>query len=489
MLIRALIERFFAAGAEIHDLDRRVLAPQEAHSEFLAIRGHLLANFAPGARIALGLQRDHRYFLSILACMDAGMVFVPLRLDWPAARIEQIRQIVDFAVLLTDELVEAVISRGSGRGADAAPPPVAPDQPLYCLFTSGTTGAPKGVVIRRSSYENFLEWCDTFFADIGPQDRLLNSTDYTFDVAMAEVALALARRAAFVCSRFRDDLFTLLEETHELRINVLASVPNNFAMLLDERWRGRADLSGLRHALVAGSRFPVSLDAQFKRMVPAARVYNCYGPTEATIYCIARRIGDERDYIEQDTVSVGTPLPGCLATIVDEQLRPVARGERGELLIGGVQVMEGYVNDPATTDRVFVQVSGTRYYRTGDLAFRNARGDYFITGRNDDTIKVAGQRVNLSDIDGYVQRLDFVRACAAIAVEDPRRGAAIVLYLVASRPLDREEAFSALKEVLPRHQLPQDIRFVEQLPVNNSGKIDKKALKRSYIEERGGSPA
>src|SRR5207244_3802885 len=135
---------------------------------------------------------------------------------------------------------------------------------------------------RRSAYENFLGWCGAFFRDIGPGDRLLNSTDYTFDVSLAEVALALTRRPAFLCSRFRDDLFTLLAELHELRVSIVATVPNNLMMLLDERWMERADLSGLRHALIAGSRFPLALSRQFRTFLPRARVYNCYGPPAAT---------------------------------------------------------------------------------------------------------------------------------------------------------------------------------------------------------------
>jgi D-alanine--poly(phosphoribitol) ligase subunit 1 len=487
MLIRRLIAEYFDAGPEIRDLDYRVVPVERLRAEYGALRRHLLANFGPGERIALRLARGHRYLLALLACMETGVVFVPLRVEWPDARVEQIRGIVGFRLLLDDGEVEAIMGReASSPSSERALAPTAPDQPLYCLFTSGTTGVPKGVVIRRGSYENFLRWCLEFFREIGPADRLLNSTDYTFDVALAEVAIALTRRSAFFCSRFRDDLFTLLHELHELKITVVATVPNNLVMLLDERWMERADLSALRHALVAGARFPLKLARQFRRFLPATKVYNCYGPTEATIYCLARLLGDdERDFVEEQTVSVGTPLPGCVARIVDEQLREVSPGQRGELLVGGVQVMDSYLDDPGATRAALVEIDGVRYYRTGDLVFRNAAGDYFVTGRNDDTVKVSGQRVNLSDIDGYVQKLDFVRSCATIAVEDELRGASLILYVVASRPTPREAAFEALRQVLPKHQTPQDIRFVESLPINNSGKVSKKALRELYEKGPG----
>jgi acyl-coenzyme A synthetase/AMP-(fatty) acid ligase len=187
--------------------------------------------------------------------MDSGVVFVPLRVEWPEARIRQIDGIVGFAATLDDAAADAIVSQPSAPAP--ALPALSGDAPLYCLFTSGTTGLPKGVVIPRAAYENFLGWTDKYFDSIGPDDRLLNSTDFTFDVSLAEVAIALTRRARFFCSRFRDDLFTLLTELHELRITVVATVPNNFTMLLDERLMERADLSPLRHALIAGTRFPV----------------------------------------------------------------------------------------------------------------------------------------------------------------------------------------------------------------------------------------
>ena len=486
MELRRLIHDYLESDPEVWDLQRSRVPPGRLRHEFHAIRRHLLADGDMGRPVAICVARDYRYLLAVLACMETGITFVPLRAEWPLARVEQIRGIVGFDVLLTDDLLERIVA-SPVPGPVVPSPPASPAQPLYCMFTSGTTGVPKGVVIPRAAYANFLRWCAGFFGDVGRADRLLNSTDYTFDVALAEVALALTRRCAFVCSAFRDDLFVLLNELHDLRVSVIATVPNNLATILDERWLDRADLSALRHALVAGARFPVALARQFRRLLPAVTMHNCYGPTEATIYCIARTLGDsEPAYVERDTVSVGRPLPGCSALVVDDRLRPLPAGERGELVIGGAQLMTGYLNDAEATRRAIVAIDGAPHYRTGDLAFVGAGGDFFVAGRNDDTVKVSGQRVNLSDIDGYVERLDFVRSCATIAIDDEQRGATLVLYVVASRPIAVEGAFSALAQVLPRHQLPRDVRFLEALPVNSSGKVAKAELERLYREGRSG---
>lgn len=485
MWIQNLIKKYFESGPTIWDINYRPLPVGRLQTEYNVICQYLLTNYNVGDRIAIGLSRNYRYLLTLLACMDTGVVFVPLRQEWPSARIKQIQEIVQFKTFFSEDLVSEIIETSeTSKGKNSPLPLVAPDQPLYCLFTSGTAGMPKGVMIHRKSYENFLRWSNEFFKEIGPQDRLLNSTDYTFDVVLAEIAIALTRKPGFFCSRFQDDIFTLLNELHELKITTIATVPNNFMMLLDERWIDRADLSSLRHALIAGARFPLALDLQFKKFLPHTLVYNCYGPTEATIYCLARLLDGKDNYVDEQTVSVGSAISGCLPLIVDEQMKPVPAMHRGELLMGGIQVMDSYINNPTATDKAIVEIEGIRYYKTGDLAFYNSNGDFFITGRNDDTIKVSGQRVNLSDIDGYVQKLDDIKSCATIAIEDKVRGAFLVLFIVPFRQKTKKETFDSLREILPRHQLPQDILILEKLPINNSGKICKKTLKHLFLEKR-----
>jgi acyl-coenzyme A synthetase/AMP-(fatty) acid ligase len=485
MVIREYIQRYLKSKPKVWGADYRQVPVDKLINEYAAIQQYLLSNCSPGTRVAIGLTRDYRYFLTLLACMNIGVVFIPLRKEWPGARVSQIRKISGFEVMITDRLMDEIISQFAIDICDEFElPMVSSDHPLYCLFTSGTSGEPKGVLIRRSAYENFLRWSDDYFRDIGEGDRLLNSTDYTFDVAMAEVALTLTRQVAFYCSNFRDDFFKLLSELHDLKISVIATVPNNFMLLLDKRLVSRADLSNLRYALIAGARFPLSLKRQFDEFLCSTRVYNCYGPTEATIYCLARELmGPESEFVEQQTVSVGSAIPGCIPLIVDEELRRVEAMQPGELLIGGNQVMDSYLGNPSATSDAFVNIDGVRYYRTGDIAFFDFKGDFFIKGRNDDTIKVSGQRVNLSDIDSYVQQMDFVKSCASIAVEHSIRDFDIVLHITTTRVIAKQDIMLALKEVLPNHQLPKDLVIMDRFPVNNSGKICKKTLKKVYQED------
>jgi D-alanine--poly(phosphoribitol) ligase subunit 1 len=482
MIIRNLIKKYLDGKPKIWDAKYKLLPHEKIIKEYISIQNYLLLNHKVGSRVAICLDRDYRYFLTLLACMNTGIVFIPLRKEWPKARIKQIKEISGFKKLLTDNVMKKIVSDSLPESVgNLNLPSISPNQPLYCLFTSGTTGQPKGVLIRRSAYENFLQWIDDFFIDINESDKLLNSTDYTFDVALAEIAIALTKNVSFYCSNFKDDYFTLLKELNDLKITIIATVPNNFMLILDERLITRVNISSLKFALIAGARFPLQLKKRFNKYLPSTRIFNCYGPTEATIYCLARELsGKEIDFVEGQTVSVGKAVQGCLPIIVNDKLKRVDFMESGELLIGGKQIMDCYLSNSKATEDALVNINGINYYRTGDIAFCNKNGDFFVTGRNDDTIKVSGQRVNLSDIDSYVQEIDFIRSCASVALEDELRGSYIVLNLVTTHNVEKKDIYLALEKILPSHQIPQDLVIMDTLPLNNSGKICKITLKNQY---------
>lgn len=475
-----LVRRALDEDPRIVARSREPIPPDRLRGEYGKIRAFLTARHGEGDLVALYLEKDYLYLLTILACIEVGMTFIPLRVEWPLSRVDQIQRLSGFKTLLTDELIGRVLESPAATAHGDRRFDVSGSKALYVMFTSGSTGEPKGVIIERKAYENFVGWVDGCFHEIGPDDRVLCSTDFTFDVSFVDVALLLTRKPAVYMSDFRDDIFRLLKELDSLQISVIATVPNNLSMILTDRLAGRADLSHLKHVLVAGSRFTLGLWKQIKRHLPGAQTHNCYGPTEATIYCIVKKLAmDEQTDAVGENVSIGTAIPGCIATLRDAGLNTVPRGEQGDLYIGGVQIMRSYVNPSARTDSI-VEIDGERFYRTGDVAFQDDRGEFYVVGRSDDTLKVAGQRTNLSDVDAYVQRLEYIRSCATIAVPDPQKEYKLFLYVVLATPKDPKEIQEDLRGVLLKHQLPQRVEIMEQLPLNNSGKIDKKALLRRH---------
>jgi D-alanine--poly(phosphoribitol) ligase subunit 1 len=480
MYIQGLVRAWVEGAPRLYDAGYRAISPERLRIEFERIRHRLVEDHSEGDIVALQLPRDERYLLSLLACLDIGLTYIPLRMEWPEARIEQIRQLSGFVTVVDERYVERAL-QGSSYTGQAGSFDLSPDKPLYYMFTSGSTGEPKGVAIKRDSYGNFLSWLTEHFVEVAEEDRLLNSTDYTFDVSMAEVGLLLVRHPQFYVSNFSDDLFTLLNELHELRITVIATVPNNFMVLLDEKLLGRADLKSLRTVLIAGARFPKRLYEKFRNYLPKTRIHNCYGPTEATVYCLAQQLTfDDNQDLCDGVVTIGRPILGCTALIHDGKRIVTQPMQQGELLVGGVQVMSGYLNNRQVTKDAFISMGNERYYRTGDVVFANEHGLYFMVGRTDDTVKVAGQRVNLSDVDAYIQRLEYITDCATISIPDESRGARLIIYVTTSRETSESEIRTDLRSVLVKHQQPHSIVIVDDLPLNNSGKVSKRTLGEWY---------
>jgi len=476
MKIQQWVRNFMESPGSIYARGGAAVTAGTLQREYRRIRACFLTRCADSSIVALYLEKDYRYLLSLLACMEIGLTYIPLRREWPDSRIEQIRRLSNFTLLLTDALVEEAI-------ASEAPPvsrnsfAIAADKPLYIMFTSGSTGEPKGAIIERHACENFFEWLDAYLPGINPQDRLLNSTDFTFDVSLVDVGLLLLKRPGFFLSDFRDDFFRLLGELDAYRISVIATVPNNFSMMLSDRLAGRADLSSLRHVLIAGSRFPYGLYQAFRKHLAAARIYNCYGPTEATVYCIVKALEmNEAGDLAGQNVSIGVPIANCDVLLLDPEQKPVGTNQEGEIYIGGRQLMRSYLNNAVESERSLCVIQGKRYYRSGDMAFRDGRGELYVIGRADDTIKISGQRVNLSDVEAYVQRLNYVNGAAVVAVPHAQKEYLMYLFVVLNTPKEPQAILSDLKEVLLKHQLPHKIRILEQFPQNNSGKTCKKTL-------------
>jgi acyl-coenzyme A synthetase/AMP-(fatty) acid ligase len=452
-------------------------------SEYSLIKSHILANHEEGDVVALYLTNEYHYLLTLLACQEAGICYIPLKSSWPLERVEQIKKLTNFKSLITDELLTDIIA-SKKPAANEQNFAINAETPLYIMFTSGSTGEPKGVVIRRNSYENFLKWIETFFGDINSNDKMINSTGYTFDVSLMEIGLFLVKNVYFYCSNLDSNSLVLGKEVSDLNITVAITVPNNFNLILSERIFPELNLSSLKHVLLAGSKITPALLERFQELLPNIHVYNCYGPTEATIYCVAKKLGHSSIDVDKNTVSIGTAIRGCKAINLKDDGILAQPYEKGELLIGGVQLMKEYFNRPELTQKVFYTYNSENYYRTGDIVFQNHSGDFFVSGRVDDTIKVSGQRVNLSDIDGYIANFPYIEEVATIAVDDLVKDSVLISFIVLSnKEIGEKQLKDDMKKYLLSFQIPSKIIFRDELPLNNSGKISKKILKEEYLKK------
>ena len=361
------------------------------------------------------------------------------------------------------------------------PVEVDPSAIAYLLFTSGSTGVPKGVMV---AHRNALHYVDVLVARyaISEQDRFSQSHDLTFDNSVFDLFVAWERGACVCCPGQR----TLLNPgryIRDSRLTVWFSVPS-IAMFM-RRLGGLKPNScpELRWSLFAGEPLPLEVARAWEKAAPNSTVENLYGPTETTVDVTLYRWNAETSppECERGILPIGHPLPNIGVLIADEELCEVAPGEQGELLVSGPQVSLGYWRDPERTAEAFVTPPGhdAVHYRTGDLVRRPQQdGPIVFLGRRDSQVKVRGVRIELGEIESALRDASGVDAVAALGWPTTLVGADGVEAFVGSDEVDVGAVRAALAERLPGHMVPRRVRGLPELPLNANGKIDRKALIR-----------
>jgi D-alanine--poly(phosphoribitol) ligase subunit 1 len=239
---------------------------------------------------------------------------------------------------------------------------------------------------------------------------------------------------------------------------------------------GPGAMPSLRLSQFGGEPLTQGVVEAWRRSAPASEIRNLYGPTEVTVTCMSQRIVEPLDLAPgSDVLAIGQPLDGCEAAIWGPQGEPLAEGQVGELVLAGVQLASGYLDDPQRTAERFVWRDGLRWYRTGDLAMRDAAGRYHCLGRMDHQVKVRGHRVELEEVDAHLRQVLGESMVATVAW--PRTGSlAQGLVAFTSGRLGEAEAVQALRERLPAYMVPARVLSLAQLPTNANGKVDRQVL-------------
>ncbi|GHJ44011.1 non-ribosomal peptide synthetase [Catellatospora sp. TT07R-123] len=433
----------------------------------------------PESLVALMLPRSVDLLVALLGVVRAGAAYVPLDPAYPAPRLrfmlDDARPAAVVADAATRHLVAdagcPVVTVGSPGPAPAGSADVAvsPDAAAYVIYTSGSTGRPKGVAVTRGDVEAFLSAMDGA-VPLGAGDRFLAVTTLSFDIAVLELLGTLRGGGHVVLAddvQARDP-YLLADLVRAHGVTVLQATPGMWTMLTE----ADADLAGVR-ALVGGEALPVPLARELSRR--AASVTNLYGPTEATVWATAAPV----DAAWCTRPSIGRPLPGTTAYVLDERLRPVPPGVAGELYLGGAQVARGYLGRAGLTASRFTAdpwSPGGRLYRTGDLARWSAAGELEYLGRTDHQLKVRGFRVELGEIESVAAACPAVSRAVAVAVPDAAGVPRIALYTATADAVVPPDLGGLLAERLPAYMLPSAVVALIRLPVTPNGKIDRAAL-------------
>nr|AGS49672.1 long-chain-fatty-acid--CoA ligase [uncultured bacterium esnapd14] len=414
-------------------------------------------------RVGILLDRCLGLPVAMLAALESGAAYVPV--DPADPRLATLLAGTD--VVITDTAHRRLLPEGirainvnahrEGRGA-RRPPPTHPEQPAYVIHTSGSTGTPKGVVVPHRGIVNRLLWMQHALG-LQRTDRVLHKTPATFDVSVWEIFWPLMQGATLVIGPpgVHRDPHRMAELMRREEVTVAHMVPSVLAAPLN--------VPSLRHLVFSGEVLPRST---LDRAPRGAAVWNLYGPTEASIDVTAWRCDRPGE------VPIGTPIANVDVYVLSPGLEPQPVGVKGEVHIGGAGLAHGYLGRPARTAEAFVPdpLSGTpgaRLYRTGDIGVRRAGGNIVYIGRADDQIKLAGNRIELGEVEAALHGAPGVDAAAA-AVHNAR----LVGYVIGEA--DLEAVRQHLRHVLPAAHVPAQLQRLEQLPTTPSGKLDRRRL-------------
>lgn len=463
-----------------------------------------------GERVCLLQAKSPAAIVSMLATLKAGGVYVPVDVAGPATRVQRIIDVAKPRVVLASQAVAKLVGEvhiegtlgsvgGELEGAAFGPGDAAvqeeslpsietsPEDAAHILFTSGSTGVPKGVVITHAMVTAFLDWALPYFGH-KPGERISGHPPLHFDLSTFDIYGTLSSGGELHLVGPKALLPAQLARfIRESELTQWFSVPSTFAYMVKGNAIEEDDFPSLKRVVWRGEVLPPTVLAHWMKRVKSPTYTNLYGPTEATIASSYFTVKAP----PKDTsvpIPIGEPCGGEDILVLDEHLQAVPAGETGELCIAGAGLSPGYWRDEEKTRAAFLTQpeSGQRVYRTGDLGRKDEHGVLHYAGRVDAQIKSRGYRIELGEIETAMSAVEGVGECAVVAVpSEGFEGTTICCAWSAKEnsELDAPKLRGALSKALPSYMLPAKWLHLHELPRNVSGKIDRRALEERFAEE------
>ena len=439
----------------------------------------------------LVVNDDVETYASIFALWLEGKAYVPLHPNQPIKRNKEIISQVGITSILDSSKeklfrVSIVIETqylSVKKKSLILKKNISDNDFSYILFTSGSTGKPKGVPITRGNLSGFTSAFWELGIDLNENDRCLQMFELTFDLSVMSYLIPLLKGACVYTiprNKIKYSYLYELMEDHKLTFSLMVpSMLNYLRPYFDEM-----NFPDMRYSLFCGEALPLEITEEWSQILPNANILNVYGPTEDTIFCTSYLFNRDKKNISYNGVlSIGKEMEGTSIIIVDDNNNILPVNKKGELCLSGVQLTIGYWNNKKMNDEMFFntnhQGQRKRFYKTGDICLMDENKDILYLGRLDSQTQVQGFRVELSEIEYFSKKYLIKKNVVVVAFKNRLENIEIGL-VIESIVFPEKDLIDYLKLKLPTYMIPSQVKFINEFPLNISGKIDKSILKKLF---------
>lgn len=436
--------------------------------------------------IALAIHDDLDTYAAIFALWMEGKAYVPLHPNQPIERNHNIISQVGSSYLLDSQPNNAysdicttisTVDLNFTEDCIDSQLHICDDELAYVLFTSGSTGMPKGVPLSRKNLAAFVRSFNDLGYNIGPYDRFLQCFDLTFDLSIMSYLIPLLNGACVYTVPYgKVKYINIIQLMEEYKLTFALMTPSTILYL--RPYFSELNFPALQYCLFCGEALPTDAALEWSKCIPNAIIDNVYGPTENTIFCTTYRLRHEGNNVEHNGIlSIGKTMTSGKVIIVDDNNCEVPIGNVGELCLSGKQLTQGYWNNSEKNDEVFwTAKDGTRYYRSGDMCFCGEDGNINFVGRKDSQVKINGYRIELSEIEYHAHQYLGHTLVLVMAFENKEGTQSLAMFIEAQEQ-DPQDLKKYLSEHLPSYMVPTRYIYESKFPINNSNKIDRASLK------------
>ncbi len=463
-------------------------------------------------------SRSVEAYTGILGTCWAGAAYVPLNPKLPEERLLRILETTELDALIADEqglkllsprLLDNCPQRILAPGAPGSllpaghggarviagqddlpvfdphdkPQPLTDDHLAYLMFTSGTTGVPKGVMLSVGNVRHLLSVMQDRY-HFRPEDRVSQTFELTFDLSVFDMFMTWGAGASLHVVP-ATQLMGPLRFIQQRQLTIWFSVPSTAAFMGGMKMLKPGAMPSLRYSLFCGEPLPFHSAEMWQQAAPQSILDNLYGPTEATVACLVEKFrGPANVTPKRGIVAIGKPFVGMEAAIVDSALSFLPPGQEGELALSGKQLAKGYFKDPAQTAARFRVLDGKRWYLTGDLAYQDTAGTFHHLGRIDHQVKILGNRVELEEVEAHLREICGSDSVAAVAWPVENGLAQGIRAFVSNVNIAAAQVREEMRRRLPSYMVPSQVQTLSAMPLTASGKVDRKALVRMLEQKQ-----